>query len=61
MLTLSLCAEFTATSGGTEYAAGSLIDSMTGWSDELRSRVLGGNALDWLGLDSRTFARDHER
>lgn len=53
--------EFTASSGGTEYAAGSLIDSMPGWSDELRSRVLGGNALDWLGLDSRTFARDHER
>jgi hypothetical protein len=58
--------EFTAASGGSEYAAGELIRSMpvTGssssslscqWGPELKAKVLGGNALTWLGAEAATF------
>jgi aminocarboxymuconate-semialdehyde decarboxylase len=54
--------EFTAESGGTEYDAGALIDSMAGgggvvsqWGDgwapggSIRDNLLSGAALSWLG------------
>jgi aminocarboxymuconate-semialdehyde decarboxylase len=53
--------EFTAESKGTEYCAGSLIDSMSGeetgvWTDERKRKVLGGNACEWLSLNEQVFA-----
>lgn len=41
--------EFTAESRGMDYCAGSLIDSMSDWGEDLRSKVLGANACAWLG------------
>ena len=51
--------EYTAASGGTQYAAGALVDEMaerpdlwgTGWArgGDVREAVLGGAALAWLG------------
>jgi hypothetical protein len=49
--------EFTAESRGEEYAAGSLIDSMPGWDEDLRRATLGGNALNWMGKTFEDFMR----
>ena len=57
--------EFTAESGGTEYAAGALVDEMAdsgrpGWEADggaLRAAVLGGNALEWLARTEADFRR----
>jgi aminocarboxymuconate-semialdehyde decarboxylase len=48
--------EYTAESGGTEYSAGHLINSMDYGSD-MRRGLLGGNAFDWLGLRPEDFIR----
>ena len=48
--------EYSAESGGTDYVPGRLIDGME-WTDERRRRVLGGNALEWLGLTDDKFLR----
>lgn len=51
--------EFTAESRGMDYCAGSLIDSMPGWTPDRRAKVLGSNACDWLGrgFDEAFFMR----
>ena len=48
--------EYTAASGGKEYAAGVLIDSMP-WEEDRRRAVLGGNACAWLGRSYESFLR----
>ena len=56
--------EFTAASGGKDYAAGALVDEMAaagrpGWErgGDARRNVLGGAALEWLRLDEARFRR----
>jgi hypothetical protein len=39
-----------------DYAAGSLIRSMA-WSDDLKAKTLGGNALGWLARRPEDFWR----
>ncbi len=51
--------EYSAESRGTEYEAGKLIDSMPqpAWGTERKRKVLGANAMDWLGLRYEDFVR----
>jgi aminocarboxymuconate-semialdehyde decarboxylase len=49
--------EYTKESGGKEYCAGDLIDSMSEWTPERRCKVLGSNACEWLGEDPKKFLR----
>ena len=46
--------EFTPESAGRDWAAGALIDE-AGLAPGLRDRLLGGNALEWLGLRAEDF------
>ncbi|MHC4948241.1 MAG: amidohydrolase family protein, partial [Planctomycetota bacterium] len=39
-----------------EHLPGALIDSMDDLGADRRARLLGGNALDWLGAAAETFA-----
>ncbi|NND71733.1 MAG: amidohydrolase [Rhodothermales bacterium] len=38
-----------------EHEPGKLVESMTHWTDDDRARVLGLNALEWLGLTRSQF------
>jgi len=58
--------EYTAASGGKEYEAGALVARMCEaavrprpWNPALRRRVLGANALQWLGLSAAPFEAAH--
>lgn len=47
--------EYSKESGGKEYCAGALIDSMDAWSNERKAKVFGSNACEWLGVDPKRF------
>jgi aminocarboxymuconate-semialdehyde decarboxylase len=49
--------EYTAESRGMDYAAGELIASVPDLDDGLRAKLLGGNALEWLGKTAEDFHR----
>lgn len=49
--------EYTAESRGMDYDAGHLIRGMPDFDDDLRARLLGGNALEWLGKTAEDFHR----
>lgn len=49
--------EFSAESKGTDYVPGRLIDSMDEWTSARKAKVLGSNALDWLGEKEVRFLR----
>jgi aminocarboxymuconate-semialdehyde decarboxylase len=49
--------EYTASSQGRDYCAGELISSMKEYSDKLKGKLLGKNALDWLGMTEEQFRR----
>jgi aminocarboxymuconate-semialdehyde decarboxylase len=42
---------------GKDYAAGSLIDSMTGdaWTPQRKAKLHGLNGCDWLGVEASSF------
>ena len=48
--------EFTPESRGRDWAAGALIDA-AGLPPDARARMLGGNALEWLGMTVQDFER----
>lgn len=43
-----------------EHHPGKLIESITEWDQQTKDKVLGGNAMEFLGLDSEQFSVDNQ-
>ena len=44
-----------------EHHPGKLVESVTDWTEELKDKILSGNALEFLGLDKDFFLAGEER